>query len=742
MSDTVIVATTQSNSRSKDSSWQHWLTILGLYTGVAILITFPAILHLNDSLFGVDATGDNGWLAWLLWLFRHSLASGTNPAFTNSVYALDAPAQVFVPLLLKELVGAGLQFLFSPVATYNLLLLSTFVLSGFTMYVLLREFVSNPLAAFVGGFFYDFSAFHLMHGLGHLDLSSMECLPFWVWRVWLFYRQPTLKNSLWLAVGTLLVIFSSFYFTAYFLLPFGFLFFLAKLCTNWAWFTRKRNLLLAGLAIVLTLVIAVPPLYDSFFVNAEERQTIKETAIESSDYYTADLSFYFFPSPDNPYIGSITTNSKLFTEPEGYIFLGYVGIFLNIICFAFKANQRRLTYFWAGFGLFGIALSLGSILPGINFSLYKLFYGLPVFLSFRVPSRLGIIPLFATSVLVALALQQIFPRLRFKQAVFVKLNKFAPGLLAVLLMIIQLFTVSVTALPYPISAAPVPALYTQIASDPSDSLVLELPTYFKGSYEYYQIVHQKPLVDGYLSRVTNSMLNSVETIPYLSQINSYVPPTSEAQTLFSQGSSDIYPIDVDFAGALAEQHIKYVILHRQFFDGKLDQKAADYVRIRQFLITHLGQPFYNNGDEQVEAWTITAAPPPLPPHRIRLGAFGWEPGLTAIANKPARIVSQDGQLMVTSQQADSQLLSFEAQSVYVPLDLELRLNGVVVKEVHFAQPHQTQTIQVPITLKTGNNLIEFHSKQGCLSAHDLDSSDLHAACLSLAVQQIQLAAVN
>jgi hypothetical protein len=240
------------------------------------------------------------------------------------------------------------------------------------------------------------------------------------------------------------------------------------------------------------------------------------------------------------------------------------------------------------------------------------------------------------------------------------------------------------------------------------------------------------------------MLNSVDAIPYLSQINSFVPPTTsfpdQPQGLvtapFLQG--DIYPFDVDFAGALAEQNIKYVVLHRKFFEGKPDQQALEYTRIRQFLVKWLGQPSYNSSEEQVEAWVVTITAPPPGALRIRLGAFGWRPGLTTIANKPARLVTQDGQLIVTSQQADSQLLSFEAQSVYVPLDLELRLNGVVVKEVHFAQPHQTQAVQVPIKLKAGSNLIEFHSKQGCLSAHDLDSHDLHAACLSLAVQQIQL----
>ena len=72
------------------------------------------------------------------------------------------------------------------------------------------------------------------------------------------------------------------------------------------------------------------------------------------------------------------------------------------------------------------------------------------------------------------------------------------------------------AAPYPISPPDTPAWYEQLAADPSNEAVLNLPANYKRPwYLLYQITHGKPLATGYVTRDDPSVLR--ERAPVLSQ---------------------------------------------------------------------------------------------------------------------------------------------------------------------------------------------------------------------------------
>ena len=65
----------------------------------------------------------------------------------------------------------------NPILGYNLLFLSTFVLSGLGMYLLVRELTGNPLAAFVAGLLFAFAPYRLAQS-SHLQVLSSQWMPF------------------------------------------------------------------------------------------------------------------------------------------------------------------------------------------------------------------------------------------------------------------------------------------------------------------------------------------------------------------------------------------------------------------------------------------------------------------------------------------------------------------------------------------------------------------------------------
>src|SRR5579859_2017421 len=243
--------------------WRAWLgwfarhhrtTALIAYTAITLLLTFPAILHLGDAIIGPlpVSANDNFWYVWYPWAFRQAVSSGQDPAFTHLIYALFPRVQLFAPSYFSGALGAVLLVVMPPLAAYNILVLLGFVLSGFTMYLLVNEFVPNRWASFLAGFLYTFSTFHFWHATGQLDLATMQWLPLAAWRIIAFYRRPSWRNAIWMGLSVALVPLSDLYLAAYFFVPFGVLFAGGLLIFRRGWLASPRNVLYGGLGIAIT----------------------------------------------------------------------------------------------------------------------------------------------------------------------------------------------------------------------------------------------------------------------------------------------------------------------------------------------------------------------------------------------------------------------------------------------------------------------------------------------------------
>ena len=141
--------------------------------------------------------GDTSLFTWFLEWPAYALSHGINPLYSTYLFhpggvnLLSNTAEVGLGIAL-----APVTWLFGPIATLNVALTLSPALSAFTMYVLLRRWVSWAPAAFVGGFLYGFSPFvvisltdaHLMLGMAAMPPLFVLCLDELLrrqrWRWW------------------------------------------------------------------------------------------------------------------------------------------------------------------------------------------------------------------------------------------------------------------------------------------------------------------------------------------------------------------------------------------------------------------------------------------------------------------------------------------------------------------------------------------------------------------------------
>jgi hypothetical protein len=141
--------------------------------------------------------GDSSLFTWFIDWPAYALRHGLNPLYST---ALFHPSGVNL-LANTAVVGVGVvlapvTWLFGPVATLNVALTLSPVLSALAMYVLLSRWVSWAPAAFIGGLLYGFSPFivvsltdaHLMLGLAPIPPLIVACLDELLvrqrWRPW------------------------------------------------------------------------------------------------------------------------------------------------------------------------------------------------------------------------------------------------------------------------------------------------------------------------------------------------------------------------------------------------------------------------------------------------------------------------------------------------------------------------------------------------------------------------------
>ncbi|NOT26554.1 MAG: hypothetical protein HOP16_10680 [Acidobacteria bacterium] len=218
----------------------------------------------------------------------------------------------------------------NPILAYNVLFLSTWVLSGLGMYLLVRELTGSAVAGFVGGLLFAFAPYRVPQS-GHLHVLSSQWMPFTLYglrRYFVTRRRLPLAGA---AIALVLQCLSSGYYLLFFS-PLVVAFAVWEIASRRLWRDLRmwRDLVAAG-AVVAALVVPFLLPYAALRETARASRPIAEVELYSADVYSYATAF----SAQRVW-GSIL---QMFRKPEGELFPGAIPTllaFIGLVAFAVR----------------------------------------------------------------------------------------------------------------------------------------------------------------------------------------------------------------------------------------------------------------------------------------------------------------------------------------------------------------------------------------------------------------------
>ena len=278
----------------------------------------------------------------------------------------------------------------------------------------------------------------------------------------------------------------------------------------------KRLVFLTVAVGVVAAVILSPVLY-----AVGERLTAGELkspgVLWRSSPGGVDLFALVLPNPNHPLTPQVIAD-WLATFQGGYleavVSIPFVALITMVVAWR---RGWRASRWWTALAIAFGALALGPFVHvgGLNTYVpgpWALLRFVPVLGLTRMPSRFSVVLMLAVAVLFAAALEWLgrtYPHRR--RLILVTVG---------ILLLAELLPAPLT-----LHSAAVPRFYERVAAAPGDVRVLELPTGIRdgtssiGNFiarsQYFQTMHEKPLIGGYLSRVGGRSIADVRRIDML-----------------------------------------------------------------------------------------------------------------------------------------------------------------------------------------------------------------------------------
>lgn len=272
----------------------------------------------------------------------------------------------------------------------------------------------------------------------------------------------------------------------------------------------------ASVASVVSTILLSPVLY-AVGVRLRDAGFESSRILWRSSTPGVDLAAFFLPNPNHA-LAPAALQAWLTSRPDQYLenVVSLPFIALLAVAAALRGGWKP-SRFWAAITIVFALLALGPFVhvAGINTQIpgpWAFARYLPLVRLARSPARFAIVAMLGLSVLFALALCYLgerWPRRR-------------RTLLAAVAVVM---CVELIPAPRPLHSASVPRFYARVAADPRAVRVMELPIgvrdgtgsigNFTARSQFFQTVHGKPLIGGYLSRVTRRHVAEMREDPLL-----------------------------------------------------------------------------------------------------------------------------------------------------------------------------------------------------------------------------------
>jgi len=497
------------------------LLLLG-YLALALVFTWPLALHFTTHV--PSAEGDTSVYVWSFWWVRQALTSpDVHLLHTDQILhplgsdlVLNAGVWLLGLLTLPFQLALGLPF------AHNVAVLAAPVLSAFGMYRLGCYLNGDRLASAVMGLLFGFCPFLLMRLTGHLNIASVEWVPFYVLALYRSLhgggRAARVWAGIWLAAAgytDFLHLFSCLLFTACLVL-----------------FARRSLPLREQLPKLLPIAGIFCAAFSPILLGLARLAARGEGRVADwmgANAYCADLLSYFSPSPASTLFGRFSL-SDLFTggAMESTTSLGFTLIVLSAGALRRSwhgsGSEAGVVRTFAGIGLAFLILSLGPFLhiagrdsleiAGLDLRVplpWWIMRSIPLLGNLRAPSRISIGVTLCAAVMAGFQLRALFarwPGARRRLALAVGTLAAAEGL----------------SLPYPAEPLVIEsALLRQVAADPRDVAVLQLPFGIRSGFRsygeehtrqlYFQLLMRKKILGGFVTRIEDPVFDYFSSLP-------------------------------------------------------------------------------------------------------------------------------------------------------------------------------------------------------------------------------------
>lgn len=595
--------------------------MLCAYLLLTLVMTWPLASQLTTAIPGDSFDGwQNYWNQW--WIKIALVDRLQNPFTTDLLYYPTGVGLYFHTLNgFNGVTTLPVQLSLGLISAYNAVVLFSWVLGGYGVYLLVRWLLRQEVAptaathfaAFVAGVIFTFSPFHMAHLLGHMQVLSLEWIPFYLLYLLRSVDQSRhgrswVRSALLAGFFLTLVGLCDWYFVLY-LFFFTALFILCNVVRTplRQWFNSVLPPLLAGLVMLALLSPVLLPM-------VREATQFSFMVRPTSDLYTLSASLLDFLVPNRLHT---LFRPQSFTWPgnqiapvsERTISIGYGALLLALIALWQQPRRRGC---WLICALFFLSLALGprwqfgnitaAEIPDATTTLthwtpFALLNQVVPFMRIsRSVSRYALMVQLSVAVLAGLGLATLFMHRR-------KVAKWQSGFAMSMILGLILFEYWVA--PYPMSPPDTPAFYTQLRTMADTGAVLNLPmNYDRPGYLLYQTVHQKPLAVAYISRDDPRTLT--ERVPLLQQLRHLGP--------------DIIALDPVTVGptVLQDLGIGIVVQDRYKMPGGLEREYTEAVTNALFADQ---PPLF--ADERITVHRVVAPTTPQP--YLALGALNWGP---------------------------------------------------------------------------------------------------------------------
>jgi hypothetical protein len=335
------------------------ILVLLFFVLLTLLMTWPLPMILATGVLGPP--GDNLEYCYKLAWFRKAIFEWqVSPFFNPSVfYPVGYPLALHEMSLANVCLGMPVLLTAGSTAAYNLLVLLSFALSGFTAYLLAWKLTHRRGAGLLAGILYAFSTYRMGHlGAGHLNLLGTQWLPLFLLSLEQLLSSKRVRSAILAGVFFALSALSSWYYAP----MFGLCAALYVLARARPWRQRlldRRLTLLLVVAVAIASVLMAP----SALLTAQQwSRGEMQFSLPEADRYSASMDDWVIPNPLHSWWGDVVADHfvKRQDVPEFLVSLSWVGVVLAAL--TLRRKRPAIAGAYALLLVASLVLGLGTTL--------------------------------------------------------------------------------------------------------------------------------------------------------------------------------------------------------------------------------------------------------------------------------------------------------------------------------------------------------------------------------------------